>query len=47
LLLGEWLQMSMTAFSNIAVPYAGFSRIRIYYREGFEPWVQLCLLRGE
>jgi len=47
MLLGEWLQMAMTAFSNIAVPYAGFSRVRIFYREGFEPWVQLCVHRGE
>lgn len=47
LLLGEWLQMAMTAFSNIAVPYAGFSRIRIFHREGFDPWTQLCLHRGE
>lgn len=46
-LLGEWLQMSMTAFSNIAVPYAAFSRCRIFEREGAAPWVQLCLHRGE
>jgi len=47
MLLCEWLQMAMTAFSNIAVPYAGFSRIRIFEREGSPPWVQLCLHRGE
>jgi alpha-ribazole phosphatase len=47
LLLCEWLQMRMTAFSNIAVPYAAFSRVRIFYRDGFEPWVQLCLHKGE
>lgn len=46
-LLSEWLQMSMAAFSNIAVPYASLSRIRIFEREGAAPWVQLCLHRGE
>jgi broad specificity phosphatase PhoE len=46
-LLSEWLQMSMGAFSNIAVPYASLSRIRIFEREGAAPWVQLCLHRGE
>ena len=46
-LLCEWLQMPMTAFSNIAVPYAGLSRIRIYYRDDAEPWLQLVLHQGE
>ena len=45
--LCEWLQMPMTAFSSIAVPYAGLSRVRIYYRENAEPWLQLCLHQGE
>ncbi len=47
LLLCEWLSMPMTAFSNIAVPYAGFSRVRIYQGDDFDPWVQLCSHRGE
>jgi broad specificity phosphatase PhoE len=47
LLLTEWLQMPMTAFSNIAVPYASFTRCRIFEREGSVPWVQLCLHRGD
>jgi alpha-ribazole phosphatase len=46
-LLCEWLQMPMTAFSNIAVPYAGLSRVRIYYRDNAAPWLQLCLHQGE
>lgn len=46
-LLCEWLQMPMTAFSSIAVPYAGLSRVRVYYREGVAPWLQLCLHKGE
>jgi broad specificity phosphatase PhoE len=47
LLLCEWLRMPMTAFSNIAVPYAGFSRVRVVHWGEREPWVQLCLHRGE
>lgn len=47
LLLCEWLEMSMTAFSNIAVPYGALSRIRIYRREDARPWLQLCFHRGE
>lgn len=46
-LLCEWLQMPMTAFSNIAVPYAGLSRVRIYYRDGAAPWLQLVMHRGD
>lgn len=46
-LLCEWLQMPMTAFSNIAVPYAGLSRVRIYYRDDAAPWLQLVMHRGE
>jgi alpha-ribazole phosphatase len=46
-LLCDWLQMPMTAFSSIAVPYAGLSRVRIYHRDDAEPWLQLCLHQGE
>jgi alpha-ribazole phosphatase len=47
MLLCEWLQMPMTAFSSIAVPYAGLSRVRIYYRGDDKPWLQLVFHRGE
>lgn len=47
MLLCEWLQMRMTAFSTIAVPYAALSRVRITYRDEHEPWLQLCFHRGE
>ncbi len=47
LVMTHWLQMPMTAFSNIAVPYAALSRFRIHEREGERPWIQLCLHRGE
>lgn len=47
MLLCEWLHMSMTAFSNIAVPYAGLSRVRIYHTERDKPWLQLVFHRGE
>jgi broad specificity phosphatase PhoE len=47
MLLCEWLQMPMTAFSNIAVPYAGLSRVRIYHRDNDKPWLQLVFHRGE
>jgi alpha-ribazole phosphatase len=47
LLLCEWLRMPMSAFSNIAVPYAGFSRVRVFEWGEREPWVQLCFHRGE
>jgi broad specificity phosphatase PhoE len=47
MLLCDWLQMPMTAFSSIAVPYAGLSRIRIYYRDDYKPWLQLVFHRGE
>lgn len=46
-LLCEWLQMSYSAFSSFAVPYAAFSRLKLYHQEGQAPWVQLCLHRGE
>jgi alpha-ribazole phosphatase len=46
LLLCEWLHMRMTAFSNIAVPYAALTRIKIFYRAGREPWLQLCFHQG-
>jgi len=46
-LLCEWLQMSYAAFSNIAVPYASFSRLRLYEEEGRSPWMQLCVHRGD
>lgn len=47
MLLCEWLQMPMTAFSTIAVPYAALSRVRIYHRDGAAPWLQLVMHRGE
>lgn len=46
-LLCEWLQLSYDAFSNIAVPYASFSRLRLYQHTDRSPWMQLCLHRGE
>ena len=46
-LLCEWLQMPSTAFSRIAVPYAGLSRIRIYQRGDERPWPQFVFHRGE
>jgi alpha-ribazole phosphatase len=47
MLLCNWLQMPMTAFSKIAVPYAGFSRIRLYRRGGEKLWPQFVLHSGE
>ncbi len=47
MLLCEWLQMPMTAFSNIAVPYAGLSRVRIHHRGNDKPWLQLVFHRGD
>ncbi len=47
MLLCEWLQMPMTAFSNIAVPYAGLSRVRLYRRGDEKPWPQFVFHRGE
>lgn len=46
-LLCEWLQMPMTAFSKIAVPYAGLSRVRLYRRGEEKPWPQFVFHRGE
>lgn len=46
-LLCEWLQMPMTAFSKIAVPYAGLSRVRLYQRGEEKPWPQFVFHRGE
>lgn len=46
-LLCEWLRLSYEAFSSFAVPYASFSRVRLYHQDGRAPWVQLCLHRGE
>ncbi|HET8711649.1 MAG TPA: histidine phosphatase family protein [Spongiibacteraceae bacterium] len=47
MLLCEWLQMPMTAFSTIAVPYASLSRVRLYQRGSDKPWPQLVFHRGE
>ena len=47
MLLCEWLQMPMTAFSKIAVPYAGLSRVRLYRRGDEKPWPQFVFHRGE
>jgi alpha-ribazole phosphatase len=47
MLLCEWLQMPMTAFSKIAVPYAGLSRVRLYQRGDEKPWPQFVFHRGE
>jgi len=46
-LLCEWLQLSYAAFSNIAVPYASFSRLRQFRMPDRSPWMQLCLHRGD
>lgn len=46
-LLCEWLRMSYDAFSNVAVPYASFSRLKIYHQDNKESWAQLALHRGE
>jgi broad specificity phosphatase PhoE len=46
-LLCEWLQMPLTAFSTISVPYAGLSRMRIYQRGDEKPWLQFVFHRGE
>lgn len=46
-LLCEWLKLSYDAFSNIAVPYASFSRLRVYQHADRSPWMQLCLHRGD
>ncbi|HEY3697719.1 MAG TPA: histidine phosphatase family protein [Spongiibacteraceae bacterium] len=46
-LLCEWLQMPLTAFSKIAVPYAGLSRVRLYQRGDDKPWPQFVFHRGE
>lgn len=46
-LLCEWLQMPLSAFSTIAVPYAGLSRMRIYQRGDEKPWPQFVFHRGE
>lgn len=47
MLLCAWLQMPLTAFSTIAVPYAGLSRMRIYQRGDEKPWPQFVFHRGE
>lgn len=47
MLLCEWLQMPMTAFSSIAVPYAGLSRVRLYQRGDEKPRPQFVFHRGE
>jgi alpha-ribazole phosphatase len=46
-LLCEWLHLSYAAFSNIAVPYASFSRLRLFQMPERSPWMQLCLHRGD
>ncbi len=46
-LLCEWLKMPLSAFSTIAVPYAGLSRMRIYQRGDEKPWPQFVFHRGE
>ena len=47
MLLCEWLQMPMTAFSNIAVPYASLSRVRLYQRGDEKLRPQFVFHRGE
>jgi broad specificity phosphatase PhoE len=46
MLLCEWLQMSMQAFSTFAVPYASLSRVRIYHFDDKPDWLQLVFHRG-
>lgn len=46
LLMCEWLQMSMMAFSRIAVPYGCLTRFKVFHVEGKAPWVQLVLHGG-
>lgn len=41
------LDMPMRSMGLLAVPYAGFSRFRLYHQSGSKPWVQLCLHLGE
>lgn len=45
-LMCHWLSMPLTAISNISVPYAGFTRFRVFQQAGAEPWVQLISHRG-
>jgi alpha-ribazole phosphatase len=47
MMLCEWLQMSMNAFSTFSVPYASLSRIRIYHADNQPDWLQLMFHRGE
>jgi broad specificity phosphatase PhoE len=47
MMLCEWLQMSMNAFSTFSVPYASLSRIRIYHTDNKPDWLQLVFHRGE
>lgn len=43
----HWLQLPLRAISHISVPYAGFTRFRIYHQPGQPPWQQLVLHRGD
>lgn len=43
LLMCEWLQMPLTAFSRVAVPYGCLTRFQFFHVNGKAPWVQLVL----
>lgn len=42
----NWLQMPLDAITSLSVPYAGFSRFKIFEQKGSEPWAQLVFHRG-
>ena len=46
-LLCDWLQMPLSAFATIAVPYAGLSRMRLYQRGDDKPRPQFVFHQGE
>lgn len=45
--LCHWLGLPLRSISNVAVPYAGLTRFRVYRQDGGEPWFQLVSHRGD
>lgn len=45
-LLAQVLGMPLSAVSRFEIPYACLSRVKIYQKEGFEPWPQLVFHGG-
>lgn len=43
----HWLRMPLDAITRLSVPYASFTRFKIFEQQGRQPWAQLVFHRGE